>query len=48
MNGEDLLEEHDVHYMRVLVDYVEKRKTDYANNVPRSRLIHKNHFWATY
>ena len=40
MNGEDLLPEHDNKYMRILVEYVEARKNDYANNVPRSRLIH--------
>ena len=40
MNGDDLLPEHDCKYMRLLVDYMDARKTDYANNVPRSRLIH--------
>ena len=44
MNGEDLMPEHDNHYMRTLCNYVELRKSDYANNVPRSRLINKNHF----
>ena len=40
MNGEELLPEYDLKYMRLLVDYVEARKSDYANNVPRSRLMH--------
>ena len=37
MNGEPLLEEHDNKYMKILVQYVEDRKTDYAANVPKSR-----------
>jgi len=35
MNGEDLLPQHDNKYMRILVDYVEARRTDYQNNVPK-------------
>ena len=38
MNGDDILPEHDNKYMNILVEYVELRKTDYANNVPQSRI----------
>ena len=34
MNGEDLLPEHDLKYVRVLLDYIEARKTDYYGNIP--------------
>mgnify|MGYP001948625883 CR=1 FL=1 len=34
MNGDDLLPEHDTKYVRAMCDYIEARKTDYANNVP--------------
>ena len=34
INGEDILPEHDCKYMRVLVDYVDKRKKDYHGNIP--------------
>ena len=35
INGEDVLPEHDNKYMRILLDYVQARKTDYHNNVPK-------------
>ena len=34
VNGQDLLEEHDIKYMRILKEYVAARKSDYKNNVP--------------
>ena len=42
MNGDSILPEHDNKYINILVDYVEARKTDYAANVPASRLTFKN------
>ena len=35
INGEQVLPEHDTKYMRVLLDYVQARKDDYHNNVPK-------------
>ena len=39
MNGDALEPEHDNKYMKILVKYVSDRKSDYASNVPSSRLI---------
>ena len=38
MNGDDILPEHDNKYMNILMEYMEARKTDYASNVPNSRI----------
>jgi hypothetical protein len=35
INGEDILPEHDLKYVHILVDYVNKRKTDYYGNIPK-------------
>ena len=35
LNGEDLAEEHDLKYVKVLREYVEARKVDYHGNVPK-------------
>ena len=35
MNGDPLLPQHDNKYMNILMKYVEARKFDYANNIPK-------------
>ena len=34
VNGEDVLPEHDNKYMRILLKYMDARRTNYAGNVP--------------
>ena len=38
MNGDSILPEHDNKYMNILVNYIDARMADYAQNVPKSRL----------
>ena len=35
INGEDILPEHNLKYVHLLVDYVDKRKSDYYANIPK-------------
>ena len=35
MNGDPLLPQHNNRYMNILMNYVEARKHDYANNIPK-------------
>ena len=36
INGEPVIPEHDVHYVRVLIDYIDARKKDYSGNIPKN------------
>ena len=35
INGEDVIPDHDNKYVRIMLDYVQARKTDYLNNIPK-------------
>ena len=35
INGDPILPEHDTKWMKILMKYIEARKTDYYNNIPK-------------
>ena len=35
INGEPVIPDHDNKYVRILLEYVQARKTDYLNNIPK-------------
>ena len=37
INGEDVLPVHDLKYVHILLDYVNKRKNDYYANIPKEQ-----------
>ena len=39
INGDAILPEHDTKWMRILMKYIQARKTDYYNNIPKDEDI---------